>query len=179
MYTGVHYVGETEEHMCFGTISSSKEKGPHAIWAHLSPILEEVRKSYPSVEVVHFFSDGPTTQYRQKGNFFLFSTELLNRVFKYWMWNFFEASHRKGAPDGVEGLLQRTADRLVSQGHDIPTAEHLYHALANSTTVRLFYIQESQVNEVGKKIPSLVPSAVPSTMRIHQVVTGGLGEIQC
>ncbi|KAK0133284.1 hypothetical protein N1851_031198 [Merluccius polli] len=175
LHTGVLHVGGTEEHMCFGTISSSKEKGPHAIWAHLSPILDEVKKSHPSVEVVHFFSDGPTTQYRQKGNFFLFSTELLNQGFKRGTWNFFEASHGKGAPDGVGGLLKRTADRLVSQGHDISTAENLYHALANSTAVRLFYIPESQVDEVGKKMPSL--TAVPSTMRIRQVVTGALGEI--
>ncbi|KAI4811884.1 hypothetical protein KUCAC02_014755 [Chaenocephalus aceratus] len=123
LHTGILPVGGTAEHMCFGTISASKEKGPSAIWAHLSPILDEVKASYPSVEVVHFFSDGPCTQYRQKGNFFLFSTELMNRGFKRGTWNFFEASHGKGAPDGVGGLLKRTADRLVSQGHDIPSAE--------------------------------------------------------
>lgn len=69
----------------------------------------------------------------------------------------------KGAPGGVRGLLKRTADRLVSQGHDIHKAEHLYHALANSTTVRFFHIQDSQVDDVGKKMPNL--PAVPSTMR--------------
>ncbi|KAL2085048.1 hypothetical protein ACEWY4_020566 [Coilia grayii] len=175
LHTGVLSVGGTEDPLCFCTISASKEKGPHAIWVHLSPILDEVKKTHPSVEVVHFFSDGPTTQYRQKGNFFLFSTELLNRGFKRGTWNFFEASHGKGAPDGVGGLLKRTADRLVSHGHDIPTAEHLYHALANRTAVKLFYIQESLVDDAAKMMPIL--PAVPSTMRIHQVVTGALGEI--
>lgn len=84
------------------------------IWAHLSPIVNEVKASHPSIEVVHFFSDGPTTQYRQKGNFYLFTTELVNRGFKRGTWNFFEASHGKGDPDGVGGLLKWTADRLVS-----------------------------------------------------------------
>lgn len=175
LHTGVLYVGGKEDPLCFCTISPAKDKGPHAIWAHLSPILDDVKKSHPCVEVVHFFCDGPTTQYRQKGNFFLFSTELLNRGFKQGTWNFFEASHGKGAPDGVGGLLKRTADRLVSHGHDIPTAEHLYHALANSTDVKLFYIQENLVDDAAKMIPIL--PAVPSTMRIHQVVTGALGEI--
>jgi len=31
-------------------------------------------------------------------------------------WNFFEASHGKGAADGVGGVLKRTSDRLVKQG---------------------------------------------------------------
>ncbi|XP_034093341.1 uncharacterized protein LOC117560540 [Gymnodraco acuticeps] len=176
LHTGILHVGGTAEHMCFGTISASKEKGPPAIWAHLSPILDEVKASYPSVEVVHFFSDGPCTQYRQKGNFFLLSTELMNRGFKRGTWNFFEASHGKGAPDGVGGLLKRMADRLVSQGHDIPSAEHLYSALVNSGTVRVFYKRENLVDEAINKMPSHLP-AVPSTMRIHQVVTGAPGEI--
>ncbi|KAI4800038.1 hypothetical protein KUCAC02_016575 [Chaenocephalus aceratus] len=150
LHTGILHVGGTAEHMCFSTMSASKEKGPPAMWAHLSPIPDEVKASYPSVEVVHFFSDGPCTQYRQKGNFFLFSTELTNCGFKRGTWNFFEASHGKGAPDGVGGLLKRTADRLVSQGHDIPSAEHLYSALVNSGTVRVFYIGENLVDELTR-----------------------------
>lgn len=47
LHTGVLYVGGTAEHMCFGTISASKEKGPPAIWAHLSPILHEIKALHP------------------------------------------------------------------------------------------------------------------------------------
>ena len=35
-------------------------------------------------------------------------------------WNFFEASHGKGAADGVGGVLKRTADQIVKQGTDLP-----------------------------------------------------------
>lgn len=59
LHTGILRVGGTAEHMCFGTISASKEKDSPAIWAHLTPILDEVKASYPSVDTVHFFSDGP------------------------------------------------------------------------------------------------------------------------
>ncbi|KAI4804359.1 hypothetical protein KUCAC02_025989 [Chaenocephalus aceratus] len=100
----------------------------------------------------------------------------MNRGFKRGTWNFFEASHGKGSPDGVGGLLKGTADRLVSQGHYIPSAEHLYSALVNSGTVRVFYIRENLVDGAINKMPSHLP-AVPSTMGIHQVVTGAPGEI--
>lgn len=61
LHMGILHVGGTAEHMCFGKISASKEKGPPAIWAHLSPTLNEVKASYPSAETVHFFSDGHST----------------------------------------------------------------------------------------------------------------------
>lgn len=61
----------------------------------------------------------------------------------------FEASHGKGAPDGVGGLLKQTADR---HGHDIPSAEHLYSTLANSGTVRVFYIREDLMEEATKNM---------------------------
>lgn len=108
----------------------------------LEPVLDYVQAHHPSVSVVHFFSDGPCTQYRQKGNFFLFSTELSKRGFQSGTWNFFEASHGKGAPDGVGGVLKRLADQLVSQGRDIPDAITLYRALLTTgTTVKLFYVE--------------------------------------
>lgn len=86
-------------------------------------------------------------------------------------WNYFEASHGKGAPDGIGGTLKRRADRLVSQGVDIPTPMSLYQALNDEQSkVRLFYIQEQDVDDAVKKMPAKLP-AVPSTMRLHQVLT--------
>ncbi|KAI3375809.1 hypothetical protein L3Q82_004091 [Scortum barcoo] len=92
-------------------------------------------------------------------------------------WNYFKASHGKGAPDDVGGTLKRRADRLVSQGVDIPTALSLYQALSEEQSkVKLFYIQEQAVEDAVKEMPADLP-AVPSTMRLHQVVTLSPGKI--
>lgn len=177
LHTGVLHVGGVEEPVCFGTISPSKEKGPAAIWTHLKPIFDLLKSAYPNVTVVHFFSDGPCTQYRQKGNFYLFCTKLQQYGFQSGTWNFFEASHGKGAPDGIGGLLKRTADRLVSHGKDIPNAEVFFSALVDAqTSVKLYYISEENINEATKSMPDSLP-VVPSTMRIHQVVTVTPGQI--
>jgi len=83
----------------------------------------------------------------------------------------------KGAPDGVGGLLKRTADRLVSQGEDISTAKHLFNALVNTNTaVKIFYIKEATVEKAIQKMPQRLP-AVPCTMRIHQVITQAPGKL--
>ncbi len=173
LHTGVLHVGG----VCFGTISPSKEKGPVAIWTHLSPILNLVKSSFPNVTVVHFFSNGPCTQYRQKGNFYLFCTKLQQYGFQSGTWNFFEASHGKGAPDGVGGLLKRTADRLVSHGKDISNAELFFNTLVDAqTSVKLFYISENDINEGTKSMPDSLP-VVPTNMCIYQAVTVTPGQM--
>lgn len=112
LHTGVLYNTE-QTPIPFCSISSSRRHDPPAIWAHLEPVLEMVKTRYPIVERLHFFSDGQATQYKQKGNFYLLSTEPFKHGFKDLSWNFFEASHGKGAPDGIGGTLKRSADRIV------------------------------------------------------------------
>lgn len=57
--------------LSFCSISSSLRHDPPAIWAHLMLILKIVREQLPLVDTVHFQSDGPSTQYRNKKNFYL------------------------------------------------------------------------------------------------------------
>ena len=71
LHTGVLYLKNQTIPFC--TISPSTQHDPPAIWAHLTPILQMIR-SHPDVKTVHVFTDGPTTQYMQKGNFYSMST---------------------------------------------------------------------------------------------------------
>lgn len=83
-------------------------------------------------------------------------------------WNFTEASHGKGASDGVGGALKKQADRIVSYGTSIPDAETLFEQLSLNSSVRLFKVTEKDIKTSGELIPPDL-KAVPGTMRIHQV----------
>lgn len=50
-------------------MSDSLEHGPAAILTHLDPVLNEIKGNHPQIDKKNF-SDGPSTQYRKKGNFF-------------------------------------------------------------------------------------------------------------
>lgn len=50
----------------FYSISDSKCHKPSAIWVHLMPVIDLVKTSTPLVKTIYFFSDEPSTQYRQK-----------------------------------------------------------------------------------------------------------------
>ena len=76
-------------------------------------------------------------------------------------WNFWEASHGKGSPDGIGGAMKRKADKLISLGHDIPDIAHLYRALMQEeTSMKLFYVEADDVEKAA--VPRMYqPYVVP------------------
>ncbi|XP_037836219.1 uncharacterized protein LOC119617787 [Kryptolebias marmoratus] len=145
LHTGVLYTATQRSPIPFCSISPSRRHDPTAIWAHLDAVLDMITERFPQVTRLHFFSDGPATQYRQKGNYFLLSSEPFRRGFDV-TWNFFKANHGKGAPDGVGGTLKHSADRLVCMGEDIPNAEMLFLKLKQQqSVVELFFVSENSV----------------------------------
>uniref|UniRef100_UPI00358EC36B uncharacterized protein n=1 Tax=Myxine glutinosa TaxID=7769 RepID=UPI00358EC36B len=103
---------------CYCTLSEDPRHSAISIWAHLDPVLNDL--SQKGIKVVHFVSDGPTTQYRNKSNFYLFSTLPFQKYnFKYITHNFLEAGHGKGPADGIGAAIKCTADRIVTHGQDV------------------------------------------------------------
>jgi hypothetical protein len=146
----------------------------------MQPVLDYLYSTFPAVDSLHFISDSPATQYRCKNNFFLFSTLL----YRYWKdklkiatWNYMEAGHGKGAPDGVGGQLKRTADRLVGYGHDLCNANEVYTALSEAQSgVKLYFVGSNDITVVDKVLP-IALSGVNGTMKIRQLVTMEYGVI--
>lgn len=51
-----------------------KKTQAHAVWAHIKPILRKIFEN-KKIYTLHFYSDGPTSQYRNRTNiYFLLST---------------------------------------------------------------------------------------------------------
>lgn len=180
LHAGVLYTAAEDSPVSFCSISPSKQHDPPAIWAHLSPVLDMVRERYPLINRLHVFSDGPATQYKQKKNFYLLSKEPFKKGFKDISWNFFEASHGKGAPDGVGGTLKRSADKIVRHGGDIPNAEAMFHQLRNiGTSVKLFFVGEDDVERKVNEMMDVPPfRPVKGTTKIHQVISLSTGTIK-
>lgn len=73
LHTVVVYLHDKDKNYkvsSFCTVSPCNIHQPAAIWAHLHPILTSIIEDYPEIDTIHYFSDGPFSQYRQKGNFF-------------------------------------------------------------------------------------------------------------
>ena len=167
LHTGVYYTTKGTKSFC--SISDCTRHDPAGIWAHLQPVLRDIRASDANITTVHFVSDGPTTQYRNKSNFYLASVIPRKLGYAHVTWNFLEASHGKGAADGIGGAVKRQADRFVAEGNDIPDAAAMYRVLLQRTTkVQLYMIEEEEFDAFDTQIPPNLCS-VYGTMQIHQV----------
>ncbi|WAR20475.1 hypothetical protein MAR_002313, partial [Mya arenaria] len=116
-------------------------------------------------------SDGPTTQYRCKTNFYLFATKLIDLDFSEGgSWNFMEAGYGKGAPDGVGAPLKRNADALVNtHDRDVICAADLVDGLQlQKSTILAVEVKENDVILQEQTIP-LAVSPVPQTMKLHHI----------
>ena len=167
LHTGVMYIDKDVIPFC--TVSDSLKHGPGAIWAHLDPVLKYITTNR-NFTTVHFISDGPTTQYRNKGNFFLWSTRLSTYGFSKSTWNFLEASHGKGAADGIGAAIKRAADQqVIVRKNDVTDAKTFVDLLTSGDTkIKLFRVDEESISEMEAKIPNTL-QAVPNTMKLHQV----------
>ncbi|KAI4827689.1 hypothetical protein KUCAC02_031067 [Chaenocephalus aceratus] len=168
LHTGMYYT--KGEKAAFCTLSESKRQDAAAIWTHMEPVLKDIKTKYPQVTTVHFWSDGPSKQYKNKKNFFLLSAIPPTLGFEKATWNFFPTSHGKGAPDGIGGTVKRTADNLVLRGNDVTDGHTFFEKVSNSLKgVQLHYIVEEDMERYDTLlIDPLRP--VPSTRQIHQVI---------
>lgn len=97
IHTGIAYTKEKQ--IPFATVSDCLVHNPFGIWGHLKPIFENLKPVENGKMVIHFLTDGPTTQYRNKINMYLFSTKIFDLGFVCGTWNYLEAGHSKGAAD--------------------------------------------------------------------------------
>lgn len=170
MHTVVTYTKSGSE--CFSTLSENLEHGPASIWAHLEPIL--MQYSNRGISKLHFLSDSPSAQYRNKTMF----SFLAHHVNKYIpgvneiTWNYQEAGHGKGAPDGIGGVCKRTADRIVAEGKDIAHFKDLLKILKeNCPGVTFFEIKSDEIEKIRNIINNTPAKVFVGTMNIKQVKT--------
>lgn len=171
LHTVVVYTkGKTE---CFATLSEDLSHNVPAIWAHLQPIINSLPDT---IQNVHFLSDGPVTQYRNKDMFFYLGC-LLTKLHPHnnitdFTWNYFEAGHGKGAPDGVGGTCKRTADKIIASGTDIATIDAFAKAIEEHCPgIRTLVINRADISSQTKILNNYLPYIKPfvGTLKVHQV----------
>ena len=113
---GQSMAGASVKPICtsFCTVSESYRHDASAIWAHLQPVLKLIKEQLPHIDTFHFQSDGPTTQYRNKGNFFFMMYFANSFSMKEVTRNFSESGHGKSSVDGIGGSVKR---KLMKESH--------------------------------------------------------------
>jgi hypothetical protein len=143
----------------------------------LQPILKAIDAN---VTAVHYWSDSPTSQYRNKHIFDL----IANHEQRYGTtarWNYFEAGHGKGPCDGLGGSCKRLADEAMRSGKaTIQDAADFYKWAINSSmkNVQFRFVPSEKCKDTEIRMQNDQVKAVKGTMKIHAVVGQGESRIK-
>ena len=167
LHTGVAYTPKGTTSFC--TVSDDTRHDPPAIWAHLEPIVQHLVEK-DGIEVLHIWSDGPTSQYRNKVNFFYFSRIQRLLGLEFATWNFFESGHGKGAADSIGGIIKRTADTAINTGRMITDASTFVDTVAPKTIVQMSVITSEDIAAKEAYLSGFSQlKPVTGTMKLHQL----------
>ena len=151
-------------------ISDDLDHTKYSIFVFMQHIFQTIRAKFPSVESINVFSDGPTSQFKQR---FLFSN------LHYWeqdhdisiIWNFFATSHGKGVVDGIGGTIKRAVWRHIRSEKSHITTPQEYSALAKQLcpNVQVQFVAKSEIDQqctfLDTKWEQVMP--VPQTHKVH------------
>lgn len=154
----------------FCSISECLRHDASSIWAHMQPILTLMKTCIPRLEAIHFQSDGPSTQYKNKTNFDLFQYHCNKVGLKNASWNFTTSGHGKSCADGTGGTVKGLCDRAVGHGKDIYSTDDILKVVdAADSPVKMFLVTENDINNINTLVPSNL-KAINQTNKIHQTI---------
>ena len=186
IYSGLENAGEEEanqqaKHSSFVYISDELQHNASTVITFVKDLVEKVKEIDPQAETIHYWTDGPTSQYRNKTMFFLVANHKemfgLNAH-----WNFFEAGHGKGPCDGIGGVTKRSADLAMKAGKCIIQSASDFHAWTQSTAcnlrnIKFEYITKENCEATAEEIKTWPTKPIKGTMKLHAVIGRGEGKV--
>ena len=171
LQTGGFYIKNCDK-IVFKSCAAISECLTHdaaAAWALLQPVLQKLCELKPSVKRIHFQSDGPLTQYKNKTNFYLFHFFSNKFNLTRTTWNYTTAGHGKSSADGIGGNVKNMCDNAVSNGTDVHCAQDMIDVVkSKNSAINMFLVTESDIKLVNNLIPDDL-SAIDKTMSVHQI----------
>lgn len=139
-------------------------------YAFIKSLIPVIKDNFPSLQTIHFISDSPSSQYRNKYVCALIS--MFPSLFQLQgTWSWLESGHGKGPCDGVGGSIKNKADNLVKTKSIISNAHEFCSAISKQDTkMTLIRIDDSQVEEAKAEISRWKPQPVKGVSRMHTIV---------
>ena len=95
-------------------ISDEPKHDAGTVFAILKKVIPSIKSAVGAFNQIHYWTDAPTSQYRNKTIFSVVSRHEEAFGTKA-VWNYLEAGHGKGPCDGIGGTFKRLADEAAKQ----------------------------------------------------------------
>ena len=170
----IHYKdkdGNTKHHS-LALCTNDRKHDAGAILAFMLKIREFIDEHLPNCTTIHYSSDSPSSQYRNR---FIFSilckhAQLFGGIQA--TWTYYEAGHGKGPCDGIGASAKRVADLLVKAGVVIENAQAFVDTgNAKEGAVTYIHVTLEEIKDSRSLLESLVcDKSVAGTMKVHAAV---------
>ena len=172
----IYFKTDSDELRHKSCIIISDEMGHNSatVITFIKDIIPIVKEIDDGVVTIHYWTDSPTSQYRNKAIFDM----VANHQFTFGInarWNYFEAGHGKGPCDGLGGTTKRMADEAVISGHVfIQDATDFYAWAIKSSlkNVQFRFVSSAQVQQVADTLMSKSLKPIKGTMKLLDAVVG-------
>lgn len=153
----------------------------HAFQRHLIKFIKETR---PSVTKLIYFTDGSSSQYKNKKNF----ANVCSHQTDFQLdaeWNFFASAHGKNACDGIGGTTKREVTKASLQrpfGEQILTIDDMYKfCTENLKAIKFILVSKDEVVSNHEILKSRFESChrIVGTRSYHRFVPISEGIIRC
>ncbi|XP_041379147.1 uncharacterized protein LOC121391661 [Gigantopelta aegis] len=136
------------QNLSYVIVSDYREHEKSAVTAFTSQIMDVIKSEMPSVEVVDVWTDGPSSQYKNKYVFALLF-KLQEHHGLQIQWNYFATSHGKGPNDALGGNVKRMAHRLtMARTVIVNNAETLATAVRScETNIHVHVMDEAAIQQ--------------------------------
>jgi len=145
------------------------------VFALLRKLVPELVKLIPGLNFVHYWTDSPTSQYRNKTIFKIVSCheEFFNVLAS---WNYMEAGHGKGPCDPIGGTAKRKADLAVKNDKAVIQDATDFYTWAKGTeetsAIKYFFVSSSDYTNAVSFLSTACQNikTVVGTMKLHAVL---------
>ncbi|XP_076352819.1 uncharacterized protein LOC143248330 [Tachypleus tridentatus] len=127
--------------------------------------LETNAQRENGINKVHFVSDGPTSQYRNRTNSFLLANISFSLGFECVTWHFTESSHGKGPADGIGASLKNSAHQIMAHGGD------------GNINVTMGKASDDALADVEPHLNMMPSKSIKGAMTVHKILVNELGSL--
>jgi hypothetical protein len=149
LHTSVIYFPSkhNKSHKSIVGVSEVLSHNSSMVYAMIQQLVPMIKEHYSGLTHIHYLTDSPTSQYRNKAIFQL----VCDHADEFGVsatWDYLEAGHGKGPCDGLGGSVKRAADMSVRQGKAVIQGADDFFAWAKSTeiTSEVIYYYVTQDN---------------------------------
>lgn len=161
-------------HQSFVYISDEPRHDARFVFALLRSLVPQLLQLIPKLEFVHYWTDSPTSQYRNKTIFKIISCHR-----EYFdvsaTWNYMEAGHGKGPCDPIGGTAKRKADYAVKHAKAIIQDAQEFYQWAKTTEdtskIKFMFLSSDEYENAASFLKNACfdIESVSGTMKIHAV----------